>query len=61
MLGGRTGGFTDVVRFTAVGPSFTGTLTSISGTGGLAGLHGGGSFQGNLNVGTYSISYQFGP
>jgi hypothetical protein len=64
-LGGRTGGFTAVVRFTAVGFSFTGTLTFISGTGGLAGLHGTGSFQGTggppPDFGTYSISYQFGP
>jgi hypothetical protein len=62
-IGGRTGGYSAVFNFTipAGGGNFTGTETFISGTGGLAGLHGGGSFQGNGTVNTYSYSYHFDP
>jgi hypothetical protein len=62
-IGGRTGSYTAVFNFTVppgFGP-FTGTETFISGTGGLAGLHGGGSFQSNGTVNTYSYSYHFDP
>ena len=62
-IGGRTGGYTAVFNFTipAGGGNFTGTETFISGTGGLAGLHGGGSFQGDGITNTYSYSYHFDP
>jgi hypothetical protein len=60
-IGGRTGGYTAVFNFTGFGSEFAGTETFISGTGGLAGLHGGGSFQGDGTVNTYSYSYHFEP
>jgi hypothetical protein len=62
-IGGRTGSYTAVFNFTeppGFGP-FTGTETFTSGAGGLAGLHGGGSFQGTGTVNTYSYSYHFDP
>jgi hypothetical protein len=62
-IGGRTGGYTAIFNFTipAGGGPFTGTETFIRGTGLLAGLHGGGSFQGSGIVNTYSYSYHFEP
>jgi hypothetical protein len=62
-IGGRTGGYTAVFNFRvpAGGGNFTGTETFIHGTGGLAGLRGGGSFQGNGAVNTYSYTYHFEP
>lgn len=62
-IGGRTGGFTAVFEFSG-GPDFTefaGRLTLIRGTGGLAGLHGGGTFQGTGGVNTYSYRYHLAP
>jgi hypothetical protein len=62
-IGGRTGGYTAVFHFRvpAGGGNFTGALTFISGTGGLTGLRGGGNFQGNGTVNTYSYTYHFEP
>lgn len=59
-LGGRTGSFNSV--WTASGSeSITGHLTFTSGTGGFAGLHGGGTFQTVGNVNTYSYQFHFDP
>src|SRR5579863_9902828 len=52
-LGGQTGSYSAVFTFTENG----GRLQFISGTGGLAGLHGGGTFT----LDTYSYPYWFGP
>jgi hypothetical protein len=64
-LGGSPGGFTAVFTYagspTATGFQFTGHLTFTSGSGGLAGLHGQGTFQGNEVGNTYSYNYSFGP
>lgn len=60
-IGGRTGDFKAVFVLTG-GPSFTqytGHLTFVCGTGGLAGLHGGGTFIGTDAGSTYSYRYQF--
>ena len=38
------------------GTAIGGRLTFISGSGGLAGLHGGGTFQGNTNTYRYAYS-----
>jgi hypothetical protein len=66
-LGGRAGGFTAVYEitgsnyFTTQAP-FQGHLTFTGGTGGLAGLHGGGTFQGDASGNTsYSYTYFFAP
>jgi hypothetical protein len=66
-LGGRVGGFTAVYQitgsnyFTTLSP-FQGHLTFTGGTGGLAGLHGGGTFQGDaLGNTSYSYTYFFAP
>jgi hypothetical protein len=62
-IGGRTGSYTAVFNFKeprGFGP-ISGTETFISGTGGLVGLHGSGSFQSNGTVNTYSYSYHFSP
>jgi hypothetical protein len=60
-IGGRTGSFTAVFTLTsdATGTQiYTGRFTFISATGGLAGLHGGGTFPQAM---TLSFSYHFAP
>lgn len=60
-IGGRTGDFKAVFVLTG-GPSFTqytGHLTFVCGTGGLAGLHGGGAFESTDAGATYSYRYHF--
>ena len=63
-VGGRTGDFTGLLRshFTGfpTGPD-TGTVTVLSATGGLAGLHGQDHFEGSPLAGRYSFKYSFDP
>ena len=66
-LGGRTGAYTALYTiaglnyFTTALP-YEGYLTFTGGTGGLAGLHGGGTFGGNAsNPAVYSYNYSFAP
>jgi hypothetical protein len=68
MLGGRTGGYTSVYEFTGSnwytngGYPYQGHLTFTGGTGGLAGLHGGGTFGGTLAIPSfYTYTYSFAP
>ena len=56
-LGGHRGSFTSSFVFSGSGASYQGALTFTGGTGGLAGLHGGGPFQGDENGNTYSYAY----
>lgn len=65
-LGGRTGGYTAVYalvgqNYFTTGVPVEGYLTFTSGTGGLAGLRGGGTFGGNASspLGFYSYNYSF--
>lgn len=60
-IGGRTGSFTAVFAFHGSGGQITGRETFTGGTGGLAGLHGGGQFQGGAAGNTYSYDYRFTP
>jgi hypothetical protein len=61
-LGGRTGGFTAAFVFRGSGVPYSGTLIFTGGTGGLAGLHGEGTFQGDaFGNQTYSYRYWFAP
>jgi hypothetical protein len=66
-LGGRTGGYTAVyalagLNYFTTGVPVEGYLTFTSGTGGLVGLHGGGTFGGTAsNPGFYSYNYSFAP
>jgi hypothetical protein len=66
-LGGGTGGYTAVyalagLNYFTTSLPFEGYLTFTSGTGGLAGLHGGGTFAGNAsNPAFYSYNYSFAP
>lgn len=56
-LAGRHGSFTSTFVFAGNGPDYHGALRFTGGTGGLAGLHGGGPFQGNESGNTYSYAY----
>jgi len=56
-LAGHRGSFTSSFVFSGSGTSYRGALTFTGGTGGLAGLHGGGPFQGDENGNTYSYAY----
>lgn len=61
-IAGRTGDFAAVFTLSG-GPSFmqfSGTLKFICGSGGLAGLRGGGHFVGTDAGNTYSYRYRFG-
>jgi hypothetical protein len=58
-LGGRMGGFTAVFEYRGSGVQYAGTLTFTSGTGGLAGLHGGGTFWSDATGNFYSYNYHF--
>jgi hypothetical protein len=60
-IGGRTGSLTAVFAFHVSGGQLTGTETFTSAAGGLSGLRGGGTFEGNGAVNTYSYSYHFEP
>jgi hypothetical protein len=60
-LGGRTGSFTAVFTFRGTGAQFAGHETFTSASGGLAGLHGGGTFAGTPLGDTYSYNYRFTP
>jgi hypothetical protein len=43
------------------GANYSGTFTVLKATGGLAGLHLQGTFQGNASGNTYSYNYHFDP
>jgi hypothetical protein len=64
-LGGRTGAFTATFSYkgspTASGFRYVGHLTFTGGSGGLSGLHGQGTFQGNELGSSYSYNYAFAP
>jgi Protein of unknown function (DUF3224) len=60
-LDGRTGSFTAAFTFRGSGAQFTGHETFTSASGGLAGLHGGGTFAGTPLGDTYSYNYRFAP
>ena len=61
MIGGRTGSFTAVFAFHTTSTGIEGNEIFVSGSGGLAGLHGGGPFQGGPAGNTYSYDYRFTP
>jgi len=57
-IGGRTGSYIAAYSFTvSVAGVVAGHLTFTSGSGGLAGLHG----EGTFTAGTYSYNYRFAP
>jgi Protein of unknown function (DUF3224) len=62
-IGGRTGGYTEAFNFTATAnfASFAGRFAVLSGTGGLAGLRGEGTFQGAGFSETINLNYHFAP
>jgi hypothetical protein len=60
-IGGRTGSFTAGFAFHGDAAGIAGRETFTHGSGGLAGLHGGGSFQGGPAGNTYSYYYRFAP
>jgi hypothetical protein len=60
-IGGRTGSFTAVFAFHGSDAGITGREIFVNGSGGLAGLHGGGPFQGGPAGNTYSYDYRFPP
>ena len=60
-IGGRTGSFTALFAFHGSDVGITGREIFVSASGGLAGLHGGGPFQGNAAGNTYSYDYRFAP
>jgi|SRR5579859_3218112 len=57
-IGGRTGSYTARIEFAGPGASYSGRLI-FHGSGGLAGLRGGGVFQGSDSGYTYSFDYWF--
>ena len=60
-IGGRTGSFIAVFAFHSTSTGIEGNEIFLSGSGGLAGLHGGGPFQGGPAGNTYSYEYRFTP
>jgi len=60
-IGGRTGSFTAVFAFHGSATGITGRETFVTASGELAGLHGGGPFQGGPAGNTYSYDYRFTP
>ena len=60
-IGGRTGSLTAVFTLHGSAAGITGTERFVSGTGGLAGLHGGGPFDAGPVGNTYSYRYRFTP
>jgi hypothetical protein len=62
-IGGRTGGYTEVFSFTATPnfATFQGHFAVLDASGGLAGLHGEGTFQGAGFSETVALNYHFEP
>jgi hypothetical protein len=60
-LDGRTGDFTAEFVYKGSATSYSGSLTVLKATGGLAGLHLQGTFQGDASGNSYSYSYHFQP
>ena len=60
-IDGRTGSFTAVFAFHGSSAGITGREIFLSASGRLAGLHGGGPFQGGPAGNTYSYDYRFTP
>jgi hypothetical protein len=60
-VGGRTGDFVGNLVNTSPGPKMGGTVTVLSATGGLAGLHAVNHFEGPPFAGTTSWTYHFDP
>ena len=60
-IGGRTGSFTAVFAFHSTSTGIEGNEIFVRGSGGLAGLHGGGPFQGGPAGNTYAYDYRFTP
>lgn len=58
-IGGRTGSFTAVFAFHSTDTGIAGREVFVRGSGGLAGLHGGGTFEGTPAGNTYSYAYRF--
>jgi hypothetical protein len=58
-IGGRTGSFIAVFSVSGSATHFTGTETFVGGGGGLAGLHGGGTFSGDGTLNSYAYDYRF--
>jgi hypothetical protein len=62
-IGGHSGGYTEVFSFTATAnfATFAGSFAVLSGSGGLSGLHGQGTFQGAGLSETVALNYHFEP
>jgi hypothetical protein len=62
-IGGRTGGYTENFSFTATAnfATFAGEFAILSGSGGLSGLRGEGTFQGAGFSETIALNYHFEP
>jgi hypothetical protein len=60
-IGGRTGDFVANLVNTSPGPKMGGTVTVLSASGGLAGLHAVNHFEGTPSAGTTSWTYHFDP
>lgn len=58
-LDGRTGDFTAEFVYSGSGVNYSGSFTVLNATGGLAGLHLQGTFQGDASGNTYSYNYHF--
>jgi hypothetical protein len=56
-LAGRSGSYSSTFTFSGTGSDYRGVLAFTRGTGGLAGLHGGGQFQGDDSGNMYSYAY----
>lgn len=59
-IGGRTGGYSATFALQGTVTQVSGRLTFQTGTGELAGLHGGGGFEGGA-TGTYTYEFLFSP
>jgi hypothetical protein len=61
-LWGHTGSFTSTFTFTGSGDGYIGHNTVVNSAGGLAGLHGGGTYQGLVaeNINSYSYKLDLG-
>jgi hypothetical protein len=59
-IGGKTGAFVATWWLAGTTTTYAGTLLFTRATGGLAGLHGGGTFQGTGSAQTYAYTYWFG-
>jgi hypothetical protein len=56
-LAGQHGSYSSTFTFSGIGSTYRGALVFTGGTGGLAGLHGGGPFQGDDSGNTYSYGF----